>query len=246
MLHLVSLVMTITIESYREGKNMLKAFTSILSTIVVLVVSGCTYTVIENRSIPLTIPWSGVPDENIYRPNDISSYIDGGGIGLKIQIDNYSTSYRGLKILGVEAQREPDAKIEEQDFFLLIGIHRSVDQAELIFRPWALVLEVSDLAGKNTSYLQPKMIYKTGSLTPCFLKDMVEQRTNPGDVVDATNPILVAKANKNEFDCFNVIFATRAGFDNQIMSLDLRHSLPSFKHKMIYFHPKKIDWTRSN
>lgn len=206
---------------------------------------GCAYVVVEERSAPFLVEWDGVADATLHHPGDISEVVDVEDIDVSLYLNNYSTKYRGLKILGIEVEREPDVvPIDKNEIALTLGLRLKNKGKQLIFSAHNIQL-IIDQDGRKI-HLLPEEVFEVQKSVVCQSDfNGFEWGANSKKIDDKVVKISSVDY-KNEFYCFNVIFDVSAVQSRNYWAIDFSGTQLFSSRDKIYFHPKKIKWIRSN
>ncbi len=222
---------------------MKKIYKFVFIALSIIYTCSCAYTVIEVRSVPSLDKWGGIIDPETYHPNDVSNIIDMGEFQLFISLSNYSTIYRGLKIFGAEAEREPDFKSNnDSELVLILGIRPKNKQFSKLFLGSKVKLVIGQ---SNKVNVLPKDVYLGSPSAACaFDFDGIRWGGKSRKLEGVT--LLSFGGLENSFECFNIIFDISDIKFNKYLALDFSETLLPLKNKTVYFHPKKIKWIRGN
>lgn len=215
--------------------------------LMLIALSGCAYTVVEVRSVPSLKEWDGRADEKIHNPKEISDVLDVGSVQMSINLSNYKSIYSGLSIFGIETERDGDDNSAEKDteLALILGI-----SSKKITSPYFFVAEKIHLVVNQNGQmlrLSPKSIYQLSKSPACEHDYDGREWGNKSKKIDHDVITLNPSNDKDDFECFNIIFDVASLKDKNYWALDFTDTqLPLDGHNKVYFQSKKIKWVRSN
>ncbi len=187
---------------------MLKVLLIILSSGILAITGGCAHVTIEKRSVPSFSPWDGDVDTNIYFPDDIGvrREIINEHIELDFLWDNYTTEYRGLKVLGIEVVREPDAINASGYIVLKLGVKNISYNEILKFKPGGVLFSVERINDGVVKVLSPKVVYQQDSALFCSFDYDLKSWGGKSKEVSDGDVVVIEKNNKDFYECFNLIY----------------------------------------
>ncbi|MFT6910507.1 MAG: hypothetical protein ACJAS1_007236 [Oleiphilaceae bacterium] len=206
------------------------------------VLASCAHVVIEERLVPSMDKPSIELDTKVYHPSDISNILTLDEIELFIDTNNYETSYKGLKVAGIELNKETNSKNKKSDALVLIlGIKVKKDE-KYVFHPYEII------ASKNVkgsiSIAKPISVFRTNSGITCdYDFNGVEWGGDSTKIKNKTIDLL--KVHEDGYECFNVVFDTTISSLDEL-TISMKKSLSPLKQTEIYFQQKKIKWIRGN
>lgn len=207
-------------------------------------VTACAHVIVEERLVPTTTMWEGKVDTNNYKPKEISHILDMGKVDLYVYLNHYQTSYRGLKVVGLEVSKEPNPKLDKGNVFVIkMGVRGKGNTQEYSFSPYNVSVELN-AATSSMKYL-PITVFKTERSVVCdFDYDGQAWGINSEKM---ENKILNISKEKldDKFECFNLVYELEHPKLNNI-SINFENTLLPLNKTKIYFNPKKIKWIRSN
>jgi hypothetical protein len=215
--------------------------------LIFIALSGCAYIVVEVRSVPSLSEWDGHTDEKIYNYRDIPDELHIGDITASISLSNYTATYRGLKILGIEAERDPDdnSAAKDTELALILGIKSKNIKNSYFFAAEKMHLVVNQ--DGQMLRLSPKAIYQLSKSPACEHDYDGKGWGNKSKKIEHDVIEINPSNDKDDFECFNIIFDVASLKDKNYWALDFTDTqLPLDSHNKVYFQPKKIKWVRSN
>ena len=214
--------------------------------LILLLLSGCSYVVLEVRSVPSLTIWDGEDDIKVYRPREISNVVQLEEAEVYIYLNNYSEEYSGLEIIGFEVKRDPNQQSKWAtggDIVLMLGIKNKNLENELVVDASKIQLFYFENGDENP--IHPVKVFYQGTLAACKYDYDGFVRGGQSKLLSEPLTIRAAKNSKDEgYQCFNIIFYPAIDFTKKIIGLDF--STSGIFDGKIYFHPKKIRWSQSN
>lgn len=208
-----------------------------------LLVIGCTHIVVEERFVPSKFDEEKYNIEKIYDPQQISHFIRYDDFILYADLSLYQTEQSGLHFLGIDVANEPNAKFQDggEILALRLGIKVNKDKSNFSFSPGKFILEVTSEQGN--SLLRPIVSYKTKSEAVCgFDYNGYEWGSKSIKIINE-DVVSLKENNTGKYHCFNILYNFQA---KSIKEVRLNVTDAGVDNSYIFFHKKKIKWSRSN
>jgi hypothetical protein len=204
--------------------------------------SSCAQVVIEERLVPSLNKPNIEIDTEIYHPNDISNTLTLDGIELFIGTNNYETSYSGLKIAGIEVNKDTNSENNKTDALVLILGVKIKQNEKYIFKPHEIM--VSKNINGSLSLAKPTSVFRTNTGITCDYDFNGFEWGGKSTTISNTT-LELSKNHEDNYECFNIVFdTTTSNLDK--LTINMENSLSPLRQTKIYFQHKKIKWIRGN